>query len=157
MFFNIFSSNACRAVAPLAAVVLAAGLGACSPTVDVRGNLPDPEIVETIKVGQSTKEIVQELLGTPSTIATTDKEVWYYIGEKTETLAFFSPTVLDRKVVEIRFGEDARVAQIARYGLKDGKDVSLVGRETPTRGKELGFVEQLIGNVGRFNTNKEQN
>ena len=157
MFSKKFSPKALPVLAPLVAAVAIAALGACSPRVDVRGNLPDSEIVDTIKVGQSTKDIVQELLGTPSTIATTDNEVWYYIGEKTETVAFFSPTVLDRKVLEIRFDENARVTQVARYGLEDGKDVSLVGRETPTRGKELGFVEQLIGNIGRFNTNSTDN
>ena len=152
MICGLFSSKTRRALIPVSTLVVAAGLVACSPTVDVRGNLPDQEVVETIKVGQSTKEIVQELLGTPSTIATTDKEVWYYIGEKTETVAFFSPTVLDRKVLEIRFDQNARVSQVAQYGLKDGKEVSLVDRETPTKGRELGFVEQLIGNIGRFNT-----
>ena len=157
MFSKKFSPKILPLLAPLVAAVALAALGACSPRVDVRGNLPDSEVVDTIKVGQSTKDIVQELLGTPSTIATTDNEVWYYIGEKTETVAFFSPTVLDRRVLEIRFDENARVTQVARYGLEDGKDVSLVGRETPTRGKELGFVEQLIGNIGRFNTNSTGN
>jgi hypothetical protein len=32
--------------------------------------------------------------------------------------------------------------------------VSLVDRETPTRGKELTVLQQLIGNVGRFGTPK---
>jgi hypothetical protein len=27
-----------------------------------------------------------------------------------------------------------------------------VARETPSAGRELGFVEQLIGNLGKFNT-----
>jgi len=133
-------------------VALAAG---CSPTVDIRGNLPDKEVVDTIRVGQSNKQIVQELLGTPSTTALFDQEIWLYIGEKTETTAFFSPTVVERRVLAVRFDSSSKVASISHYGLKDAKDVDPVSRETPTKGKELTFVEQIIGNIGRFNTSEE--
>ena len=33
--------------------------------------------------------------------------------------------------------------------LKDGKVIAYNGRETPTRGRELTILEQLLGNVGR--------
>lgn len=137
-------------------VIGALALSACGSTVDVRGSLPDQELVDSIQVGESNKERVQQLLGTPSTVALFDQEVWYYIGEKTSTVAFFDPTVLERRVVAIRFDENSRVAGISRYGLEDSKDVDIVDRETPTKGKELTFVEQLIGNIGRFNTPEDE-
>ncbi|MND02397.1 hypothetical protein D3C83_217680 [compost metagenome] len=34
------------------------------------------------------------------------------------------------------------------YTLKDGKVVAFNGRETPTRGREMTILEQLLGNVG---------
>ena len=34
--------------------------------------------------------------------------------------------------------------------------VNPVSRTTPTYGKQLGLLEQLIGNVGRFNTEGQQ-
>ena len=34
-------------------------------------------------------------------------------------------------------------------GLDDGQDVAMSDRETPTRGRELTILEQLLGNVGR--------
>ena len=43
------------------------------------------------------------------------------------------------------------VKEIKRYGLKDGKQIAFVDRETPTRGKEMTVLEQLFGNLGRFN------
>ena len=38
---------------------------------------------------------------------------------------------------------------VNNYTLKDGKVIAFNGRETPTRGRELTILEQLLGNVGR--------
>jgi hypothetical protein len=35
--------------------------------------------------------------------------------------------------------------------LEDGKEVTPVARATPAPGRELSFLEQLIGNLGKFN------
>jgi outer membrane protein assembly factor BamE (lipoprotein component of BamABCDE complex) len=60
--------------------------------------------------------------------------------------------VIDQQVVAISFDKQSeKVKDIKRYGLKDGKQVAFVERETPTRGKELTVLEQLFGNFGRFN------
>jgi hypothetical protein len=40
---------------------------------------------------------------------------------------------------------------VKKLGLEDAQQVALNSNETPTAGKELGFFEQLFGNVGRFN------
>lgn len=137
-------------------LALAAALGACSPTVDNRGNIPLAEVVERIKPGAQSREQVREMLGTPSTVASFGGETWYYIGKRTETFAFFAPTVLEQKVLAIRFDKDGMVAAVRSYDGKDAREVSLVERETPTKGKELGFLEQIIGNIGRFSRPDEK-
>jgi outer membrane protein assembly factor BamE (lipoprotein component of BamABCDE complex) len=136
----------------LSAVALAAALPACTPEKDVHGVLPDKELVAEIKPGQTRQEDVSRILGTPSAMATFDKETWYYIGEKTETLAFFKPDVLEHKVLVVRFTKDGLVENVEQVDAKkNGKSVNPVARETPTKGKELTFIQQLVGNVGRFN------
>ena len=35
--------------------------------------------------------------------------------------------------------------------LEDGKEITPVARATPAPGRELSFLEQLIGNLGKFN------
>ena len=35
------------------------------------------------------------------------------------------------------------------YTLKDGKAIAFNDRETPTRGREMTVLEQLLGSVGR--------
>lgn len=134
----------------------AAAMSGCSPTTDTRGNLPLKEIVETIERGKHNRDQIAALLGTPSTTAMFGKqETWYYIGKRTETLAFFKPKLLERKILVIGFDDNGVVQTIGSYDASDGKPVTLVERVTPTKGKELGVLEQIIGNVGRFSNDQE--
>lgn len=143
-----------RRRAAIAAAILAAVVApGCSGVIDTRGNMPLKEVVDEIKPGQQTREDISDMLGSPSTTATFGKqEVWYYIGERTETLAFFRPKIVERKVLSISFDRQGKVRGIATFDASDGKPVTLVERVTPTKGKTLGFLEQIIGNVGRFST-----
>jgi outer membrane protein assembly factor BamE (lipoprotein component of BamABCDE complex) len=136
----------------LAATASAAVLVACTPEKDLHGVLPDKELIAEIKPGQTRQEDVNRILGTPSAVATFDKETWYYIGEKTETVAFFKPDILEHKVLVVRFTKEGVVEDIEQVDAKkNGKSVTPVARETPTKGKELTIIQQLVGNVGRFN------
>src|SRR3546814_5080921 len=100
------------------------------------------------------------LLGSPSTSSTFPDwgTTYYYISSETEAVAFLAPEVIEQQVLAIAFDKStSKVKDIKRYGLKDGKQIAFVDRETPTRGKELTVLEQLFGNFGRFNndTNKK--
>ena len=138
-------------------LLLAIGLGgtilagACSPQLNTRGNVPDPDLVAEIVAGQHTRDDVAEILGSPSTASTFGAERWIYIGKRTETLAFFAPEVEERQVLVVRFDKAGVVAQIQRLDLEDGRVVQVVERQTPTLGNELTVFDQLLGNLGRFN------
>jgi len=124
---------------------------ACAPQIATHGNLPDPERLAEVVPGQITKGEVAEILGSPSSIAAFDEETWYYISERKETTAFLAPDVTDRKVVIIRFDDKGVVSAVDFLGLEDGRKVELVERATPTAGNEMTILEQLLGNMGRFN------
>lgn len=136
---------------PLALVLaLTLSAGACTPSVDLRGNLPTPENLAQIKPGKTTRDEVQQLLGTPSSTATFGGESWQYISARTETTAFFKPELKDRKAVSITFDRSGVVKEVVERGMEDGVAVKAVERETPTAGKELSILEQLVGNIGKF-------
>ncbi len=97
-----------------------------------------------------TLETVLAEYGEPSVIGTFDPNVWYYISSREETRAFLAPQTQGRNVVAIRFGDDGLVQNVDLYTMEHGVEISLVARETPTRGKTLSFLEQLLGNVGRL-------
>lgn len=138
----------------LAVAALALAAASCTGRVDTRGNLADPEVVSQITPGESTRGTVEDLLGSPTTVATFNDQTWYYIGRKTEKFAFFQPEVLEQQVVAIHFDAGGVVDDVKIYGPDDAREVELVDRATPTAGKELSVLQQIFGNLGRFNTDE---
>lgn len=131
-------------------MVLAGALVACAPTVDIAGYVPNETMIAEIVPGETTRETVLTVLGSPSSTATFDTDSWYYISRTTETLAFFDATVLDQTVLAVDFDEVGVVTGLRRYTLDDARDIVPADGRTPTRGRELGLLEQLIGNIGRY-------
>ena len=142
-----------RQIAATLTVALVAS--ACGQIVDQRGHQPVPGTVEKLEVGNQGRDDVLRLMGSPSTIATFGDEVWYYISTRNETAAFLHPRVLEQRVVAVSFDSGGRVREIKQYELKDGREVEMVARKTPTSGKELTIMEQLLGNVGKFSGPKK--
>lgn len=120
--------------------------------IDTRGNLPDPETVLQVQPGVHDRNQVVSILGTPSTVATFEDNTWYYISRRTERIAFFKPEVVDQQVLVVKFDDDGLVSEMKVYGLEDSQEIEPVDRVTPTAGRELTVLQQLFGNIGRFNT-----
>lgn len=79
------------------------------------------------------------------------------LSERTrERFAFYHPRVVERTIVAIRFGEDDVVEEVLQYDQEDGRVINYASRETPTRGRELGLLEQIFGNVGRVALPQQQ-
>ncbi len=124
--------------------------GACAPKINNHGNFPNFDSVNNVKVGKSNRTEVNKTLGPPSAAATFDKETWYYVGTQASQKAFLKPTLLDRQILIIHFDKKGIVQKIERLSKDNGRAVRIVTRKTPTSGKELTILEQLIGNIGRF-------
>ena len=131
-------------------IILALIASACAPRVAVRGNLPLEEQLSKIKIGEQNRSEVAEVLGTPSTLGTFDDKVWYYISRKIEKLAFLREKVVEQQVIAIYFNERDTVEALYRYNKDDLREIGMVDRTTPTTGKDLSILDQLIGNLGRF-------
>ena len=130
-------------------------LAACAPTLVIQGYVPDEEILAGVEQGVDTKDAVVTKLGSPSTIATFDDDTWIYVNKRSEIFAFFKSTVLSQNVVAINFDPEGRVEEIRRFTLEEGRLIDPITRKTPNHGRELGLLEQLFGNVGRFTTGTE--
>ena len=120
-------------------------------TIDNRGHEVGPTQLAKIQVGTTTKAQVSELLGTPSSVSTFGNKTWIYMSEKTQRRAFFSPSVLKSNITRIEFDENEHVKSLDSLTEKDQMVVSHVHRSTPTAGHTFGVLEQIFGNVGRFN------
>lgn len=128
-------------------------LAACAEREYRGGFVLEEETLNRIKVGETTQRQVAATLGSPSSISTfnANNDTWYYISKETRAMAFLTPEVIDQQVLAIDFDPQGRVKDIRRYGLKDGREIAFVDRSTPTRGRELTILQQLLGNLGRFN------
>lgn len=138
-------------------LALAAALGlplaACSATrvTTHHGYIFSEDALSQVSVGSS-REQVLVVLGSPSTTATLDNEVFYYISQRVERpMPFMTPRIVDQQVVAIYFNSNHRVERIARYGLQDGRIFDFVSRTTPTGGRDLSFLRQIFEGVGRVN------
>ena len=132
-----------------AAVVMAAG-AACAPVQTYNGFRADYNNVEIPlpQVGVDTRQSVMQRFGSPSTTAVFDQTAWYYVSAVQERVAFYAPRITERRVMVVRF-DGENVAAVENFGLERGRIVAYNSEETPTRGRELGLLEQLLGNVGR--------
>jgi len=85
-----------------------------------------------------------------SLTSTFDQNTWYYVNSVSARVAFRRPAVISRNVTAITFNKDSELVETVNlYTLKDGKVIAYNGRETPTRGREMTVLEQLLGTVGR--------
>ena len=127
------------------------GLAACSPTIQQEGNVPDVDQVVQINPGVDDKNRVTQLLGSPSAVSAFADRTWYYISRRTEQTAFMDPVVVDQEVLAVSFDNQNIVQDLKVYGLEHGRLVATVDRVTPTHGNDLTIVQQVLGNLGRFN------
>lgn len=133
----------------LAGALALGGCGSFGETLQ-RGYVLPEGALEQIPVG-STQEQVLIVLGTPSTVATVNGDVFYYISQKAERSAAFMPhEVVDQRVVAVYFDKDRRVTRLANYGIKDGKIFDFVSQTTPTGGQDLNYLRGIFKNILTF-------
>ena len=132
-------------------------LGACTPTTSYQGFQAVEANPKDVKVGVDTKSTVLDRLGSPSAVAAFEPNQWFYITQVSDSVAFRTSQVRKRDIVSIAFNkEDEKVAAVNSYTLKDGHVVAINGRTTPTRGRELSFIEQILGTIGQGSITPQQ-
>ena len=119
-------------------------LAGCTGEQFQKGYILPPGALEQIPIGASQDQVLI-VMGTPSTVATLDGEVFYYISQRSERpVAFMNQKVTDQRVIAIYFDKDRRVRRLANYGLQDGKIFDFISRTTTTSGQELSYLTPLF-------------
>ncbi len=126
-------------------------LTACIKREETRGHLPVAEHLGEITAGKSSRDEVLQKLGTPSTQSNFGDEAWYYISTNKEAIAFLKPKITKQQVTRIVFDSNGVVEKIDNYDQKDSQEIKIAKKITPTEGHSLGFFEQILGNIGKFN------
>jgi outer membrane protein assembly factor BamE (lipoprotein component of BamABCDE complex) len=139
-----------RLASPAALIAAMLVLGGCNPTqVLVHGAVISQDQIDLIPIGSSRDQVLLAM-GSPSTTgAFESSEVYYYISQKRQkTFAYQKAKVVDQRVVAVYFDDTATVTRVGDYGLKDGKVFDFVTRTTPTGGRDLNFLGQILSGTG---------
>jgi outer membrane protein assembly factor BamE (lipoprotein component of BamABCDE complex) len=130
--------------AAAAVAMVCAVLGACTGEQFQQGYILPPGALEQIPIGASQDQVLI-VMGTPSTVATLNGEVFYYISQRSERkVAFMNQQVVDQRVIAIYFDKNRQVQRLANYGLQDGKIFDFISRTTTTSGQELSYLTPLF-------------
>ena len=139
-----------RAVAVVLTGLAAAALTGCVSQTQQHGYVASQTALQQVPVGSS-REQVLIVLGSPSTTTTLGTEIFYYISQtRKRGAAFMNSKVVDQRVLAVYFDKDSRVERIADYGMKDGRIFDFISRTTPTSGKDISFIGQLLAGAGRI-------
>jgi outer membrane protein assembly factor BamE (lipoprotein component of BamABCDE complex) len=153
--------------AGLSLIVAAVAVSGCNTSKTFAGLKPgetltqgyviDQQSIDLVPVGSSREQVLLTL-GSPSTTATFDNEVFYYISQtRRRPVAFMNPKIVDQRILAVYFNGEGRVENIANYGLKDGRVFDFISRTTPTGGKDLNFLGQMMSGIGNIGSSSAKN
>jgi outer membrane protein assembly factor BamE (lipoprotein component of BamABCDE complex) len=133
-----------------AGLLLLALIAACAPTEAVRGNLLQNYQLSEVKPGTDTQSDVLKKLGSPTTKAPFDDSTWYYMGQRTEKHGILDPKIVEERIVKVTFNKDG-VVQDLKMEDPHRLDIPYERAKTPTSGSEITVMQQMLGNLGKFN------
>jgi outer membrane protein assembly factor BamE (lipoprotein component of BamABCDE complex) len=116
----------------------------------VRGNKVDSDSLAQLIPGTSTKQDVNALLGSPTAKGSFDDNTWIYISQVTRPQIAATQGVEDQRVVVATFNDKGILSKVEKRSQDDALPVDVVARATPSPGTEASWLQQLLGNVGKF-------
>jgi len=141
----VLSSTRLIGAAALAALLLSA----CAPVARYQGYTVLESNPGSAKVGEDTMTTVRTRYGSPTTVSTFEPNIWYYMSQTTDQIGAYRPRLRAREIVSITFDKtDQKVAAVKKYTAQDGRVIAYSDRETPTSGRELGIIQQMLGTLG---------
>src|SRR5713226_5540021 len=108
-----------RGMRALVAIALvSAVLGGCTGEQFQKGYILPPGALEQIPIGASQDQVLI-VMGTPSTVATLNGEVFYYISQRSERpVAFMNQSLVDKRVFPTYFDRTRQVQRPSKYALQ---------------------------------------
>jgi outer membrane protein assembly factor BamE (lipoprotein component of BamABCDE complex) len=135
----------------LVSCLLLSSCGWLMPPPQLRGNKVDPESMKELTPGTSTKADVSAIIGSPTAHDSFDDNTWLYISEVTQQRIGRTLGELEQNVIVLNFDEGGVLKSIKSLDQADGLPVTVIARTTASPGTEASFMQQLLGNIGRFN------
>ncbi|HET6308248.1 MAG TPA: outer membrane protein assembly factor BamE [Rhodopila sp.] len=142
-------SGLCRLL--LISCLFLSSCGWLLPPPVLRGNKVDPESMKELTIGTSTKADVTAIIGSPTARDTFDDNTWLYITEVTQQRIGEVLGEIDQGVVVLKFDDKSVLTSIDKLNKDASISAPMIARTTASPGTEASFMQQLLGNIGRFN------
>ncbi|MEH6359843.1 MAG: outer membrane protein assembly factor BamE [Amylibacter sp.] len=142
-----FSVKAKKTLVVSASIIVLAG---CSSTYKFHGYAPSEDELADVIVGADTRETVEEIIGKPSSSGLLEDGSWYYVATKVEHRTYKAPKAVERELVAVSFDVAGVVSNVERFGLEDGRVITLSRRVTDLPVKGPSVLSQILGNIGNF-------
>lgn len=123
-------------------------LAGCSSITNHRGYITDEVLIASVQPGLDNQQSVRGTLGQPTLVSQFGDPVWYYVSSRTEQAPFSQPRIDQHTVLAVQFDEAGNVVSTDRSGMEQVVRIDPDSDETPTLGRERGFLEDLFGNIG---------
>lgn len=123
--------------------------GACSSIRENRGYIVEQALVQNIQPGIDNQQSVEQTLGRPTFTSQYGDPTWYYVSSVTGRKPFVRPKIETHSVLAVTFDSAGNVVGADRSGIEQVAFIRPDGDETPTLGRERGFLEDLFGNIGQ--------
>ncbi|WP_370177715.1 outer membrane protein assembly factor BamE [Alteriqipengyuania sp.] len=137
-----------KAIAPVVLLGLAVSAGGCSSIRESRGYVIDTRLFSLVQPGIDNQQSVQATLGRPTFSSQFGPETWYYVSSITARKPFVRPRIESHTVLAVSFDASGNVVAADQKGIDDVVYLRPDGDQTPTLGRERGFLEDLFGNIG---------
>lgn len=144
---NGFAAKAKNTLVITACTLVFAG---CSATYKYHGYAPSDDELADVIIGADTRETVEEIIGKPSSAGVLEDGNWYYVSTKMRHYTYNAPKAVDRQLVAVSFDASGVVTNIERFGLEDGRVVTLSRRVTDLPVKGPSALSQILGNIGNL-------
>lgn len=131
-------------------------LSGCTKGINNHGFNFENTDFDSIKVAETSRIDVKNMLGSPTSESNFGPKKYYYISYKTESVAFFEPKPLEQKVLTIGFDRNDIVSDIEELTLDDANKVIFAEHKTEIKGNTLSPLQQIMSNVGKFNKNTKR-
>lgn len=135
----------------LASLFMLSGCSIFNPTPIPRGSLIEADDYNQLIPGSSTRADAIDLLGSPTTRGAFDDNTWIYISMTTYLRPMNFPGIEKQQVVVLNFDKDGKLATLRTLNRKDARPVAMISQVTPTPGTSINILQQILGNVGRYN------
>lgn len=126
-------------------------LTSCSDEVENRGYVTKFSDFSQLKVGKTTQPQAAKLLGSPTTISTIDGEKWIYLGIEETKETFYEPEIKTYDAYILSFNSSGILSGLSKKDKNNLNELEIDEDYTKTGGNEVTFMQQLLGNLGKFN------